>query len=107
MANDRKISSLISLCQKSGKLVSGEFACEKALRDGQAKLTIISSDASDNTKKKFINKSFFYNVKCYVYGDSSGVFAATGKQNRKTIIVTDQSFAFEIDKLLTEQDASI
>ena len=50
-----KILSLLGLAAKGRNLVSGEFSTEKAVKEGKAALVIVSSDASDNTKKKFTN----------------------------------------------------
>ena len=60
MNNEEKIYSLLGLCQKAGKLVSGEFAVEKAVKGGNAKIVIISADASENTAKKFRDKCVYY-----------------------------------------------
>lgn len=45
-----RILSFISLAQKAGKIASGQFLCEKALKEGKAFAVIIAGDASDNTK---------------------------------------------------------
>ena len=50
-----KISSYIGFAMKSGKLVSGEFSVEKAVKEGKARVVIVAEDASENTKKKFKN----------------------------------------------------
>ena len=52
MKQDR-IYSMLGLAMKAGKVVSGEFAVDKSIKDGSAWLVIIASDASDNTTKKF------------------------------------------------------
>lgn len=90
---DNKNVSILSLCQKAGFLKSGEFSCEKALQQKVAKLVIIASDASDNTKKKFVNKAFFYEVPSIVYGTKDELSSTIGKQNRATLIITDENFA--------------
>ena len=54
MKQDR-IYSMLGLAMKAGKVVSGEFAVDKSIKDGSAWLVIIASDASDNTTKKFSN----------------------------------------------------
>ena len=54
-SDDRKILNLLGLAQKAGKIASGEFSTEKAIKGGQAKMVVISADASGNTKKKFHN----------------------------------------------------
>ena len=50
-----KIYSLLGLCQKAGKIVSGEVGCEAAIKNKTAKLLLLAEDASENTKKKFQN----------------------------------------------------
>ena len=45
--------SLVGLAAKAGKVVSGEFATEKAVKTQKAFLVIIAQDASENTRKKF------------------------------------------------------
>lgn len=100
MTADKKISSMLSLCQKAGKLISGETACEKAIQARQAKLVITCIDASDNTKKKFANKSFFYNVPFYTYSSKEDLSRIIGKENRATVIITDTNFAVKIEELL-------
>ena len=45
MPND-KIMSTISLAQKAGQVKSGEFAVEKAVKEGSACLVIVAQDAS-------------------------------------------------------------
>jgi len=90
---DRKTASLLSLCQKAGKLVSGEVACEKALRSGTAELIFISIDASERTKKKFVNKSFYYKVACHICFGKEELSNCIGKNNRAVVAVTDKGFA--------------
>ena len=46
--------SLAGLAAKAGKVVSGEFATEKAVKTGKAFLVITARDASENTKKKIL-----------------------------------------------------
>lgn len=99
---DKKIASMLSLCQKAGKLASGESACEKALQSQEAKLVITCIDASDNTKKKFDNKSFFYNVPCYTCFLKEDLSRAIGKDNRATVVITDINFAAKIEGLLKD-----
>lgn len=49
---DKKVLQMLGLCQRAGKLSSGETGCLAAVRDGSAELIIVADDASDNTKKK-------------------------------------------------------
>ena len=42
---------LVSLCQKAGALVSGEYATMEAIKAGKAFLVLLAADASAGTKK--------------------------------------------------------
>ena len=50
MQND-KVLNLIGLAQKAGKVVSGEFMTEKAVKTGEAALVILAEDASEIRKR--------------------------------------------------------
>ena len=69
MQND-KVLSMLGIAAKSGNVVSGEFSTEKAVKTGHAYLVIVSEEASDNTRKSFMNMTEFYDVPCYCYGRS-------------------------------------
>ena len=53
-----KALGMIGLATKAGKIASGEFMTENAVKSGMASLVIVSAEASDNTKKKFRNMCF-------------------------------------------------
>jgi len=102
---DRRISFVLSLCMKAGMLRTGGFASEKALRSKEAQLILLAADASDNTKKKFINKAHYYQIPVYVYGCIEDLSHSTGVVNRAVFAVTDCGFAVNIVKNL--RDANI
>ncbi len=96
----RNILSIFSLSARAGKLVSGESVCEAELQKGNAKLVIISADASSNTIQKFTNKAFYYKVPSIVYGNKEDLSRSIGKSNRTTFVVTDVNFANKLMSLL-------
>jgi ribosomal protein L7Ae-like RNA K-turn-binding protein len=99
-----KIFSLIGLATKAGKVASGEFSTEKAIKSGTASLVIISEDASDNTKKMFRNMCTYYKVPLYFFGDKDSLGHAMGKEVRASAAVLDEGFAKAMVKQLeTEQ----
>lgn len=91
-----KALSMLSIAAKAGKVVSGGFMSEKAVQEGKAFLVIISSDASGNTRKKFIDKCTYYGVPYVVFGDSLQLGRQIGKQSRTTVTVTDSGLAKQI-----------
>ncbi len=48
---NHKVLSLIGLAMKAGKVVSGEFSTEKAVKTGTAFLVVVAESASGNTKR--------------------------------------------------------
>ncbi len=101
MRNDR-ILSLLGLAVRGRNLVSGEFSTEKAVKAGKAELVIVSSDASDNTKKLFTDKCRFYNIPFYLYGTKAELGMAIGKDVRSSVAVMDKGLAEAIIKRLED-----
>lgn len=85
---------------KSGNIASGEFQTEQAIRSGMAKLVIVAEDASDNTKKKFLNSCNYYEVPIAIFGEKVVIGNAIGKEFRASLAVLDQGFASSISKNL-------
>lgn len=92
------ILSTIGLATRAGKVVSGEFATEKAIKSKEAYLVIISEDASKNTEKKFTNSCAFYNVPIYKYSTKEELGHAMGKEVRSSLAFLDEGFAKSVMK---------
>lgn len=67
-AKSSSVYSLIGLCQKAGKAISGGSMVEEAIRAGKAKLLIIAEDAGESMAKKFSDKANFYGVRMIYFG---------------------------------------
>lgn len=93
-----KILSMIGLATKAGKVVSGEFSVEKAVKSGKAFLVIVSEDASDNTKKMFTNMCAFYKVPICFYGNKETLGNSMGKELRASMALLDEGFSSTIIK---------
>ena len=105
--DERRLKSFLSLCRKAFKMVSGESGCEKALRSGAAKVIIVCADASDNTIKKFSQKSYYYKTPFFTAFTKEELYLATGIANCSVIAVTDDSFAAEIIELLSVTESKV
>lgn len=92
MQNDR-ILSMLGLCMKAGKIKSGGFQTEEAVKGGKAWLVIKALDASGNTAKKFGDMCSFYEVPCFEYGTKEELGRAIGKEERSVIAVCDEGFS--------------
>lgn len=88
-----KVTALLSIAMKAGKVASGEFMTENAIKDGSAQLVILAKDCSDNTKKKFRNSCQYYDVPYYELEDKEELGRCIGKEFRASLAVKDAGFA--------------
>lgn len=93
---NKKFLQILGLCQRAGKLASGETSCLNAIRDASAQLIIVAENASDNTKKKFSDSASFYNRELIVIGDKFELGRAIGKEERAVLCIMDGGFAKKI-----------
>ena len=106
MKNDG-ILSLLGIAKKAGKVVSGEFSTEKAVKERKAKLVIVAGDASYNTKKLFTDKTSFYNIPIYFYSDKNSLGRGIGCEIRTSLAVLDEGFANAIIKKIEELNEEV
>ena len=99
-----RVLAMVGMAMKAGKVVSGEFSTEKAVKEGKAFLVIVSEAASDNTKKKFRNMCTYYEVPMYIYGTKEDLGHSMGKEFRASLAVTEEGFAKSIEKRLVEAE---
>ena len=95
---------MIGMAMKAGRVVSGEFMTEKAVKTGKAFLVIVSAEASDNTKKMFRNMCGYYQVPMYLYGTKDELGHYIGKEFRASLAITEEGFAKSIIKRLHEAE---
>lgn len=93
MTDEEKILGSLGLAARAGKLESGEFSTETAVKKGKARVVFIAGDASANTKKKFQNMCDYYQVPCFIFSDKVTIGHAIGKEFRASCAVTDEGLA--------------
>lgn len=98
-----KILSYIGLSAKAGKIASGEFSTEKAVKEGKAKLVIVAEDASDNTKKLFTNMCAYYKTPIYFYSTKNELGYAMGRELRASLALLDQGLADAVMKVMSTE----
>ncbi len=92
---NKRVAQLLGLAQASKNITSGEKAMD-SIRHNKAKLVIIAADASENTKKRYINKCDYYGIQYIIMGSSDELSHAIGKNNRMAICVLNENFASKI-----------
>lgn len=98
-----RVLSMLGIAAKAGKVVSGEFATENAVKNGSAVLVIVAKDASDNTRKLFHDKCSFYEVPAFDYGMKAELGHCIGKDERAALAVVDEGLA---EKMIQYLNAS-
>ena len=107
MENRQKILNMIGLAQKAGKVASGEFSTEKAVKTGKAYTVIVADDSSDNTKKMFSNMCTYYKVPIHFFSDKESVGHAMGKEFRASLVILDEGFAKGLRKHIDTENQTI
>lgn len=93
------ISGLLGLASVSRNISFGDTMIQD-IRSKKCKFVVIAEDASDNTKKKILDKCAYYGIE-HGYIDHSEVLSkAIGKANVKAIGILDKGFADKINKRL-------
>ena len=101
-----KILNFLGLARKAGKHSPGGFMTEKTVKGNRACLVLVSEEASDNTKKSFLNMCTHYKVPIYLFAGKEELGGAIGKEMCTTLAVTDPGFSRQIEKLLIENGGS-
>lgn len=87
------IYSFLGLAKKADKLLSGGYACKRAIKSQKIFLVILAEDASDNTKKEFINACNSEGIEIRFFGEKELLGRFIGKGMRSVIAVLDENFA--------------
>lgn len=81
----------LGLAKRARKLITGTDSVIKGLQKDQVKLVVLSSLASDNTKKTVIDKTSYYQVEVILIDDYD-LNRAIGKTGIKVVGITDDGF---------------
>lgn len=89
-----KLLNMIGLAKRAGKITTGTFICEKMIKSRTAKLVVLATDASENTKKTILDGCKFYNVEVIEVSDMDALGHAVGADALRAVIsVNDNNFA--------------
>lgn len=97
MANE-KFFRMLGLAARMRAIAFGEGAAKDGIKSKKAKLVVVASDASDNTKKKFFNSCEFYEVDIIEHGDKLTLGKVTGREFAAVLGITNQDIASELKK---------
>jgi len=95
-----KFQGMLGLAMRAGKLAIGEGKAEDAIRSDNACLVILSTDASSNTEKKFLNMASSHNTEVIRPYNRETLGEILGREFAVIVVVTDLGFANQL-KLLS------
>jgi ribosomal protein L7Ae-like RNA K-turn-binding protein len=98
--NEQKLMSLLGLGQKAGKLVSGEFAVRKNVQSGKARLILLATDCSENTKKSYQDLANYYGAQIISVLSTEQLGACIGRGKRAAVAVLDDGFKQALETIL-------
>ncbi|MGM9924093.1 MAG: YlxQ family RNA-binding protein [Bacillus sp. (in: firmicutes)] len=93
-------ASLVGLAYRARKVIAGEELVIREVRNGKAKLVLLSSDASSNTEKKITDKCNYYNVPLAKVDNREQLGNAIGKDERVVIAILDEGFSKKLRTLV-------
>ncbi len=101
--NEDPVYRFLSLAAKAGRIKSGAFLTEEAVRKGRAVLVLVAVDAAENTRKKIIPLCEGRKVPWALFGEKERLGRCTGKEERSVLAVTDPSFGDKIKDMVRNE----
>ena len=97
--NKQKLSNLLGLAQRAGRLISGEELVMKAIQEGKENLVFLANDAASNLTKKVTDKGHYYEVQVSTVFSTLELSTAIGRA-RKVVAVVDAGFSKKMRSLM-------
>ena len=95
---------VIGLAARARGIVIGTNQVLEVIRNRKAKLVLIASNVSDNTKKNLSDKAKFYSARAeYIDITAEELGKAVGHSNTAAIAFTDENFVKAYEKSLIEK----
>jgi len=101
---NERIYSFIGLAMKAGELVSGEEACERAIKKNKVKLIIVAEDSSEKSKKNYRDMCDYRNIRIEFFGEKEKLGKSIGKETRAVIAIIEKGFAKRLSELIEGKD---
>ena len=93
---------VIGLARRAGKAACGAESAIEAVRKGKARLVLVASDVSENTRKTLFDKSAYYNVRCEQTDVSmADLGRSVGTKKSAAVVITDDNFVKAYEKSLS------
>lgn len=98
-----KFFNFLGLAKRSGNLIEGYSKCNEERNRKKLYLFIISNDASNSTKKKFVNHCKINNIKTIEDFSKEEIGASIGREEVKILAIADENMANKLYSLYKEE----
>ena len=88
-----------ALSARARNVAFGADGVKEEIMKKKAKLVIVSYEASERTKDKFIKLCETYNIPLIIDGNIEELSRAIGKVNKATLAIKDENMAKQIKKI--------
>ncbi|WP_031514427.1 L7Ae/L30e/S12e/Gadd45 family ribosomal protein [Desulfofalx alkaliphila] len=102
---NKKAVNLLGLCQRAGKLLTGDYQVKSAIKSGRALLVLLATDASQRTKKEYLYMGKANKVPVIETGTKAEYGVLAGKTPRAALAVIDNNFAKGISEVIVRGEA--
>lgn len=94
-----KFFNFLGLAKRSGSIIEGYSKCNEQRNRIQLYLFIISDDASDSTRRKFVNHCTQKNIPYIENFSKEELGYAIGREEVKVLAISDQNIAKKLLEL--------
>lgn len=101
METHSRVKSFLGLCRKAGKLQSGHDAVKVSIKQGKARLIILSCDASERLQREMERLAGDINI-IRIKLTMDDIASATGKR-AGVISINDEGFALKLSDETTKE----
>lgn len=101
------IASMLGLCRRAGKVVSGDTATRQSILKNEVKLLILAGDTAKRTKENFIQLAEEKDIPVFCYATKNELGILLGKKPRTVVAITDEQLARGITRAMERGEAGL
>ncbi|MBM7854438.1 ribosomal protein L7Ae-like RNA K-turn-binding protein [Desulfohalotomaculum tongense] len=102
---NKQTANLLGLCQRAGKLLSGDAQVKNSIKERKAVLVLLAADASERTKKEYYHLAKANSIPIIETGTKLELGWSAGKSPRAALAVSDENFARGITEIIERGEA--
>lgn len=101
-----KFYNFLGLAKRSNNVIEGYSKCNEQRNKRDLFLFIITREASDKSRSKFVKHCEFKNIPCIQDFSKEELGSAIGREEIKILAIADESMAKKLISLYEEEKAS-